>query len=107
VISNPWKVFNSAAADEYDAVFLEVMTFSGNVGNDFLAIRKAHPSDFTQSGIRLFGRLCLNLKAYTSALRTLLQGRGLASFYLVCSACFNELIICGHECRLLQNTVVR
>jgi hypothetical protein len=99
VITYAGKVFYAASADEYDAVFLEVMTFSGNVGDDLLAVRKTDPSYFPQSGVWLFGSLCFDLEAYAAPLRALLQGGGLAPFYLVGPAAFNELIVSRHECR--------
>ena len=38
VVAYARKVFDPAAAHQYDAVFLEVMSFTGNVSDDFLAI---------------------------------------------------------------------
>ena len=88
-------------------MLLEVVTFSGNVGDDLLAVREADPSHFPQSGVWLLRGLCLDLEAYAAALGTLLQSGGLAPFLLVCPADFNELIISWHECRLLRNKIVR
>lgn len=49
VIANAGKVFNPAAADQDDTVFLEVMPFAWDVCDDFLAIGQSDPSDLSQS----------------------------------------------------------
>ena len=46
VISYAREIFYSTAADEYDTVFLEVVTFPGNVSNNLLAVRKTDPCYF-------------------------------------------------------------
>lgn len=48
VVANAGKVFDPAAANEYDTVFLKVMSFAWNVGDDLLAVRKTDPSDLSQ-----------------------------------------------------------
>ena len=48
VVTDAREVFDPAASYEYDAVFLKVMSFSGNVRDDLLAVRQADPSDLPQ-----------------------------------------------------------
>jgi hypothetical protein len=72
VVADAGQILYAASSDENDAVFLEVMTLSGNVGDDLLAIRQADPRDLPQSGVWLFRGLCLDLEAHTAALRALL-----------------------------------
>ena len=48
VIADAGKVFDPTAADQDDAVFLEVMPFARDVCDDFLAIGRSDPSDLPQ-----------------------------------------------------------
>lgn len=48
VVSHAGEVFDPAAADEYDAVFLQVMSFAGDISDDFLAIGQSDPGDLPQ-----------------------------------------------------------
>jgi hypothetical protein len=79
-------------------VFLKIMAFARDIGDDFLTIGQAHPSDLPECGIWLLRGLGLDLEANASALWTLMQGRGLASFGLECASCLNELVVCRHGC---------
>jgi hypothetical protein len=49
VIADAGKVFDPTAADQDDAVFLEVMSFAWDVCDDLLAIGQSDPSDLSQS----------------------------------------------------------
>jgi hypothetical protein len=49
VVSDAGKVFDPAAADEYDAVFLQVMSFARDISDDLLAIGKTNPCYLSQS----------------------------------------------------------
>src|SRR5882757_5364029 len=41
VISNAGKIFHTTTANEHDRVFLQIVSFAGNVGDDFLAVGQA------------------------------------------------------------------
>src|SRR5579862_8665499 len=41
LVTNTGKVADTAATDEHDRVFLQVVAFAGNVGGDFLAVGQA------------------------------------------------------------------
>jgi len=47
VISHPGKVFDAPSSDKHDAVFLEIVPLSSDVGDHFLAVREADPSDLS------------------------------------------------------------
>jgi hypothetical protein len=96
MIANTWEVFHFSPTHENDAVLLEVVTFSTDVGDDFFPVREADPSHFSQSRVRLFRGLSLYLKAYTSSLRALVQGGGFFTSYFRFTACLNELVNCRH-----------
>src|SRR3989344_2676257 len=46
-------VLHAATADQNDRVFLQVVSFAGNVRGDFHAVRKANARDLSDSGVRL------------------------------------------------------
>ena len=58
-------------------MFLEVMTFARYVRGDFDPTRKAHACNFTESRIRLLGRVRVYASADASSLRGTLKSRGL------------------------------
>ena len=55
MVTHTGEIAHTAAANEDGAVLVEVVTFAGNVNGTFLFVRQAHPCDFTQSRVRLFG----------------------------------------------------
>src|SRR5258708_37146149 len=77
VIAHGRKILHAAAAHQYDRVLLQVVPNPGNVGRDFNAIGQAGARDFSQRGIGLLRRLCVNANANTALFRTSLQCRRL------------------------------
>jgi hypothetical protein len=73
VVADAGKVFYAASADEDDAVFLEVMAFTADIGDDLLAVRKADPCDLSEGRVRLLRGLGFDLDADAPFLSTLLQ----------------------------------
>ena len=69
VVTDTWKVFYPATANENDRVFLEVVTFTTDVSDDFKAIGETHFGDFTERGVRLLWRPGHDLEANAAALR--------------------------------------
>src|SRR5579862_4914963 len=53
VVANTGQVLDTTAANQHDAVFLEVVAFAADVGNDFETVGQAHLGDLAQSGVRL------------------------------------------------------
>src|SRR3989304_1372189 len=98
MVTDAWQVFYTAASDEDNAVFLQVVSFSSDICNYLLAIGKAHPGNFSQSRVWFFRSFSFNLKTYSPFLRALLQGRRLFSAYFRSSASANQLINCRHRC---------
>jgi hypothetical protein len=68
VVTNTWKVLHPSAANEDDGVFLEVVAFTADVGDDFESVSEAHFGHFTESRVRLLGRPSHDLKTYSAAL---------------------------------------
>src|SRR5690606_31755388 len=77
VVTYPWKVFHPATSDQYDRVFLKVVTFTRNVSVNFLLVRQTHTSYFPQSRVRLLRSSSVNTCTYTTTLRTGIQCRRL------------------------------
>lgn len=48
VVSHAGEVFDPAAADEYDAVLLQIVPLSRDISDDFLAIGQSDPCDLSQ-----------------------------------------------------------
>jgi hypothetical protein len=77
MVTDAGKVFDTAAANEYDAVFLEVVALVGNVGDDLIAISQAHLGNFADGGIGLLGGAGHDLHADAALKRVASQGGSL------------------------------
>src|SRR5439155_7582032 len=75
VIADAGQVADTAAANQDDRVFLQIVPFAGNVSGDLNAARQPDPTHFTQTGVRLFGSHRLDLKTNSPLLRTALHRR--------------------------------
>src|SRR5665213_183530 len=78
VVTHAGKILHTAAADQHDAVFLEVVPFAGDVSGDFNAVGQTHTGHFAQGRVRLFGRHSVNARANAAFKRRALQSRGAA-----------------------------
>jgi hypothetical protein len=97
VVAYPWKVGNTAPAHQHDAVLLEVVAFSRDVGDHFLSCRQLHPSYFSQRRVRLLRSLGFYLQANASSLRAFLQSRGFVTLALRTTLLSKELL-CRRHC---------
>ena len=77
VIAYTAEVLHTTTANEHDAVFLEVVAFTGDVGVDLLRVGKTHTSHFTHGGVRLFGGGCVHANTNTTTLRSVVESRRL------------------------------
>ena len=69
MVTRTGQVFYSAAADQYDAMLLKVVTLARNVTRNFDSVRKTNSGNLTKCGIRLLRRRSLNRRAYAALLR--------------------------------------
>ena len=69
VVSYAGQISDPAAADKNGTVFLKVMTFARNINRTFLLVGQTNSCDFTECGVRLFGRSGRNRKADAAFLR--------------------------------------
>src|SRR6195952_5312062 len=97
VVAHAGKVLDAAAADQHDAVFLQVMAFARNVGQRFEAVGQTHLGDLAQRGVRLLRRRGVDAGADGALLRALLQGRNLVALGLDAARLANELVDCRHS----------
>jgi len=75
VITNTGKILHTSTTDEYDRVFLKIVAFAGNVGDDFLAVGETYLGDFAKRRVGLLR--CTGHYLYTdaAALRTFHERR--------------------------------
>ena len=59
-------------------MFLQVVTFTADIGNDFEAIRQTNLANLTESGVRLFRGGGVNTGTDATLLRAFFQSRNLA-----------------------------
>jgi len=69
VVTNTGQVADTAASDEDDAVFLEVVALAADVGGDFFAVGEPHAGDFPHGRVGLFGCRGADLEADAAFLR--------------------------------------
>ena len=55
VVTDTGQVTNTAAANQNDAVLLQVMTDTGNVSSNFHRVGQTDSCNLTERGVRLFG----------------------------------------------------
>src|ERR1700689_1218269 len=72
-IANTGKVADTAAADEHNRVFLQVVAFARNVRGHFLAIGQPYAGHLPQGRVRLLGSDRFYKQAHASLLRTALE----------------------------------
>src|SRR5262245_1371609 len=75
VVANARQVLHSAAANQYQPVFLQVVADARNIGRHLDAVGEATARDLAQRGVRLLRRLGEDADADASLLRTDLQRR--------------------------------
>jgi hypothetical protein len=66
VVTNAWKILNTAASDEDDGVFLQVMAFTRNVSRNFDSVGQAYTGYFTKSRVWLLWSFSGYLNTHTS-----------------------------------------
>ena len=70
VITYTGEVLHTTAANQHDAVLLQVVTLTGNVTVDFLLVCQSNTGYFTHSRIRLLGSRCVDTNTDAATLGT-------------------------------------
>ena len=109
MVTDTGQVLNTTATDQDNAVLLQVMADTRNVGGDLDTIRQADTGNFTQSRVGLFGGHGTNSGANTTLLGAvhggvllllgvvaLLKGRSSALGYQDLTAFAYELVKSRH-----------
>ena len=95
-LTNTGQIPHTAAADQHNAMLLQVVADPGDVAGTFDGVRQADSRDFPQGGVRLFRRLCLDAQAHTALLGASLKNRSGGLFGRPFTALTDKLINCGH-----------
>ncbi len=101
MVANTWKVFHTTTTDKDDGVLLEVVTFSADVGDDFVAVGEANFGNLTESGVRLLWRAGVNLETNAAALWAVVQSRRLRLGDCFFTTFADELVNGGHNAIVL------
>src|SRR5512137_1956770 len=97
VIAHARKVFDPAATDKDNRVFLKVVADSGDIRGNLDPVGQAYPGDLAQRRVRLFRCRRIDPRADTAFLRTALKCRRSRFVSLVFPAHTDELIDCWHS----------
>src|SRR5690606_13608363 len=79
VITHTRQVLYTAATYKNHRVFLQVVTFTTDVRNDFETVGQTHLGDFTQSRVRFFRGCGVHASADTAPLRAVFERWALAA----------------------------
>src|SRR5439155_11144333 len=97
MVANARKVLYTAATDQDDRVFLQIVADTGDVGCNFNPIGQTHTCNFAKGRIRLLWRRRIHAGAHASLLRTFLQRRTTRLVFRFRSTLSNQLIKRRHE----------
>src|SRR5690606_28240456 len=92
VIAHTRQVFHPTTADQHDAVFLQVVAFTTDVGAHLITVGKTHTADLAQRRVRLLGRSGIHTGTYAALLRVALQRRYVALLYLALAGLAHQLV---------------
>src|SRR6185437_12461164 len=97
VIAHARKVLHAAAADQHDRMFLEVVTFAGNIREGLVAIGQANLRHLAQRRVRLLRRHGIDAGADRALLGALLERRHLVALGLLAAGLADQLIDRRHS----------
>ena len=97
VITHAGKVAHTPAADQHDAVFLQVVALARDVRNDFAAVGQTDLGDLAQRRVRLLRGRGIDASANAALLRVLLHRRDLALGLLRHATLADQLVDRRHE----------
>src|SRR6476620_465723 len=97
MIANARKVAHTAAADQHDAVLLEVVALARDVADHFALVRQAHLGHLAKRRVRLLRGRGVNPSADAALLRVLLHCRDLGLGLLRFATLADQLVNRWHE----------
>jgi hypothetical protein len=92
LIADTGQVANAAAADKNNRVFLQIVSFAGDVNSDFFGVAQTHAGDFSKSRIRLLGSHGPDDQANALLLRATFQDGALGALALNDAIATDQLI---------------
>src|SRR5690606_31228719 len=92
VLTHARQVLDPAAADQHDAVLLQVVAFATDVRGHLVTVGQAYPADFAKGRVRLLRSSRIDAGADTTALRATLQGRYAALLDRTLSGLADQLV---------------
>ncbi len=96
LVSHTGKVANTTTADQDDGVFLQVVSFAGDVDRDFFAVAQSNAGDFPKSRVGLLGGHGANDQAHPLLLGATFENRALRAFSLYDAVAADQLIDSWH-----------
>ena len=96
MVSNTGEILHASTTYENDTVLLQVMSFTANVGNDFLTCGETYPSYFSQGRVWFFRSFRFYLQANTALERTLFQSWRFAKAFLFAASISDQLVYGWH-----------
>lgn len=96
MIFHPWQIFHAATTDQYNRVFLQIMPFSGDVGDHLNLIGQTYLRDFSQGRVWFFRCRCIDTSTHAPALRIALECSCFGLFDLRVTSRSNKLLYRWH-----------
>jgi hypothetical protein len=75
VVTHTWQILHSTTANKNNRVFLEVVTLTADVSDDFISVGQANLGNLTKRGVGLFRCASVNLETNATALWAVVQSR--------------------------------
>ena len=97
MVANTGKVAHTAAADQHDAVLLEVVALAGDVADHFALVGQADLGHLAQRRVRLLRGRRIDTGADAALLRVLLHRRDLRLGLLRFATLADQLVNRRHE----------
>ena len=97
MVAHAGKIADTTAADQHDAVLLEVVAFARDVGDDFALVGQANLGHLAQRRVRLLRGRGVDTGANAALLRVLLHRRDLGLGLLRDAALADQLVDRRHD----------
>src|SRR5688572_5343088 len=92
VVADAGQVLHTTAADEHDGVLLQVVAFTGDIGDHLDPVREPHARDLAQRRVRLLRRRRVDAHADAALLRAFLESRRSRLRLDLAAALANQLV---------------
>ena len=88
MVTNARQIFHTAATNQHDAMFLQIMAFTADITRDFETVGQANASHLAHGRVRLFRRRGIDTRTHAALLRAGFERRYRAfrTLYYTCLA---------------------